>query len=69
MQAILLLQTQAVIIDELADTNIPGSMEVTVRVADKILQLADEVVNIDLIAEALTIFFSQKNYYSFGNLP
>ncbi len=93
VQAILLLQPQVVIIDELAHTNIPGSknekrwqdvmdvldagidvisainiqhiesinedvkditgINVTERVPDKILQIADEVVNIDLTADEL----------------
>ena len=91
--ALLLLQPQVAIIDELAHTNIPGSknekrwhdvldvidagidvitavniqhiesinedvkqitgIEVKERVPDKLLQLADEVVNIDLTAEEL----------------
>jgi two-component system sensor histidine kinase KdpD len=91
--AILLLDPQIVIIDELAHTNIPGSknekrwqdvldiidngidvitavniqhiesinedvkeitgVEVKERVPDKLLQIADEVVNIDLTAEEL----------------
>ena len=50
-------------LDELADTNIPGSMEVTVRVPDKILQLADEVVNIDLIAEELITRLKEGKIY------
>lgn len=93
VQAILLLQPQVVVIDELAHTNIPGSknekrwqdvlevidggidvitavniqhiesinedvkqitgVEVKERVPDRILQLADEVVNIDLPADEL----------------
>jgi two-component system sensor histidine kinase KdpD len=93
VQAVLLLQPQVVLIDELAHTNIPGSknekrwqdvievieagidvitavniqhiesinedvkqitgIEVKERVPDRILQLADEVVNIDLPADEL----------------
>src|ERR1700694_2703477 len=93
VQAILLLQPEAVIIDELAHTNIPGSknekrwqdimdvldagihvitavniqhiesineevkhitgVEVKERVPDRILQIASEVVNIDLTADEL----------------
>ncbi len=93
VQAVLLLQPEVVIVDELAHTNIPGSknekrwqdvldmidagidvisavniqhiesinedvkqitgIEVKERVPDKILQLADEVVNIDLPADEL----------------
>lgn len=93
VQAVLLLQPEVVIIDELAHTNIPGSknekrwqdvldildagidvitavniqhiesinvevkhiigIEVKERVPDRLLQLADEVVNIDLPAEEL----------------
>jgi two-component system sensor histidine kinase KdpD len=93
VQAILLLQPEVVLIDELAHTNVPGSknekrwqdvldvleaginvisavniqhiesinedvkgitgIEVKERVPDKILQIADEVVNIDLPADEL----------------
>jgi len=93
VQAILLLQPEVAIIDELAHTNIPGSknekrwqdvldildaginvisavniqhiesinedvkeitgVEVKERIPDKMLQIADEVVNIDLTADEL----------------
>ena len=103
VQAILLLQPEAVIIDELAHTNIPGSknekrwqdvldlldaginvisainiqhiesinedvkeitgVEVKERVPDKILQIADEVVNIDLTADELITRLKEGKIY------
>ncbi|NOT50918.1 MAG: sensor protein KdpD [Chitinophagaceae bacterium] len=103
VQAILLLQPEVVIVDELAHTNIPGSknekrwqdvmdildaginvisainiqhiesinedvkditgVEVTERVPDKILQVADEVVNIDLTAEELITRLKEGKIY------
>ena len=103
VQAILLLQPQVVIVDELAHTNIPGSknekrwqdvidildagidvisainiqhiesinedvktitgIEVKERVPDKILHLADEVVNIDLTAEELITRLKEGKIY------
>jgi two-component system, OmpR family, sensor histidine kinase KdpD len=103
VQAILLLQPDMVIIDELAHTNIPGSknekrwqdvldildagidvvsavniqhiesinkdvkditgVEVTERVPDKILQLADEVVNIDLTSNELIARLKEGKIY------
>ncbi len=103
VQAILLLQPQVVIVDELAHTNIPGSknekrwqdvleiidagidvitainiqhiesinqevklitgVEVRERVPDKILQLADEVVNIDLTADELITRLKEGKIY------
>src|SRR5450631_3566391 len=103
VQAILLLQPDVVIIDELAHTNIPGSknekrwqdvldildagidvisainiqhiesinedvkaitgVEVTERVPDKILQVADEVVNIDLTANELITRLKEGKIY------
>lgn len=103
VQSILLLQPQAVIVDELAHSNIPGSknekrwqdvldiieagidvitavniqhiesinqevklitgVEVQERVPDKILQLADEVVNIDLTADELITRLKEGKIY------
>ena len=103
MQAILLLQPEVVIIDELAHTNIPGSknekrwqdvleildaginvitavniqhiesinedvkaitgVEVKERIPDKMLQLADEVVNIDLTADELITRLKEGKIY------
>jgi two-component system sensor histidine kinase KdpD len=103
VQAILLLQPQVVIIDELAHTNIPGSknekrwqdvldvldsgidvitainiqhiesinedvksitgVEVQERVPDRMLQLADEVVNIDLTADELITRLKEGKIY------
>lgn len=103
VQAILLLQPDVVIVDELAHTNIPGSknekrwqdvldilesgidvisainiqhiesinqdvkditgVEVTERVPDKLLQLADEVVNIDLTADELITRLKEGKIY------
>lgn len=103
VQAILLLQPDVVIIDELAHSNIPGSknekrwqdvldilnagidvisainiqhiesinadvkqitgVEVNERVPDKILQLADEVVNIDLTADELITRLKEGKIY------
>lgn len=103
VQAILLLQPQVVIIDELAHTNIPGSknekrwqdvldildagidvisavniqhiesinedvkeitgVEVKERVPDKMLQIADEVVNIDLTADELIARLKEGKIY------
>jgi two-component system, OmpR family, sensor histidine kinase KdpD len=103
VQAILLLQPDVVIVDELAHTNIPGSknekrwqdvldiieagvnvisavniqhiesinedvkeitgVEVKERVPDKILQLADEVVNIDLTADELITRLKEGKIY------
>ncbi|HNJ29679.1 MAG TPA: sensor protein KdpD [Ferruginibacter sp.] len=103
VQAILLLHPQAVIVDELAHTNIPGSknekrwqdvldildagidvisavniqhiesinedvktitgVEVKERVPDKILQRADEVVNIDLTADELITRLKEGKIY------
>lgn len=103
VQAILLLNPQIVIIDELAHTNIPGSknekrwqdvmdildagidvisavniqhiesinddvkaitgVEVKERVPDKMLQLADEVVNIDLTADELITRLKEGKIY------
>jgi two-component system, OmpR family, sensor histidine kinase KdpD len=103
VQAILLLQPNIVIVDELAHTNIPGSknekrwqdvidlleaginvisavniqhiesinedvkeitgVEVTERVPDKILQMADEVVNIDLTADELITRLKEGKIY------
>jgi two-component system sensor histidine kinase KdpD len=103
VQAILLLQPQVVIVDELAHTNIPGSknekrwqdvldiieagidvitavniqhiesinadvksitgVEVAERVPDKLLQLADEVVNIDLTAGELITRLKEGKIY------
>ncbi len=103
VQAILLLQPDVVIIDELAHTNIPGSknekrwqdvvdiledgidvisainiqhiesinqdvkditgVEVTERVPDKLLQMADEVVNIDLTAAELITRLKEGKIY------
>ncbi len=103
VQAILLLQPQTVIVDELAHTNIPGSknekrwqdvldimeaginvisainiqhiesinedvksitgIEVKERVPDKLLQLADEVVNIDLTADELITRLKEGKIY------
>lgn len=103
VQAILLLQPQVVIVDELAHTNIPGSknekrwqdvidildagidvisainiqhiesinedvktitgIEVKERVPDKMLHLADEVVNIDLTAEELITRLKEGKIY------
>lgn len=103
VQAILLLQPDVVIVDELAHTNIPGSknekrwqdvidildagidvisainiqhiesinedvkaitgVEVTERVPDKLLQMADEVVNIDLTANELITRLKEGKIY------
>jgi len=103
VQAILLLNPQIVIVDELAHTNIPGSknekrwqdvmdildagidvisavniqhiesinddvkaitgVEVKERVPDKMLQLADEVVNIDLTADELITRLKEGKIY------
>lgn len=103
VQAILLLQPQIVIVDELAHTNIPGSknekrwqdvldildagidvitavniqhiesinedvkhitgVEVAERVPDKLLQMADEVVNIDLTADELIARLKEGKIY------
>ncbi|MBL7746965.1 MAG: sensor protein KdpD [Chitinophagaceae bacterium] len=103
VQAILLLQPDVVVIDELAHTNIPGSknekrwqdvldileagvdvisavniqhiesinedvkaitgVEVTERVPDKLLQMADEVVNIDLTADELITRLKEGKIY------
>jgi two-component system, OmpR family, sensor histidine kinase KdpD len=103
VQAILLLNPEVAIVDELAHTNIPGSknekrwqdvldiiaaginvitainiqhiesinedvkaitgVEVKERVPDKILQLADEVVNIDLTADELIIRLKEGKIY------
>ena len=103
VQAILLLHPQAVIIDELAHTNIPGSknekrwqdvldvldagidvisavniqhiesineevkkitgIEVKERIPDKMLQIADEVVNIDLPADELIARLREGKIY------
>lgn len=103
VQAILLLQPQIVIVDELAHTNIPGSknekrwqdvieildagidvitavniqhiesinedvkhitgVEVRERVPDKLLQMADEVVNIDLTADELITRLKEGKIY------
>lgn len=103
VQAILLLQPEVVIVDELAHTNIPGSknekrwqdvvdildagidvitavniqhiesinedvkaitgVEVAERVPDKLLQLADEVVNIDLTADELITRLKEGKIY------
>jgi two-component system sensor histidine kinase KdpD len=103
VQAILLLQPDVVIIDELAHTNIPGSknekrwqdvldimeagidvisainiqhiesinedvkaitgVEVAERVPDKLLQMADEVVNIDLTADELITRLKEGKIY------
>jgi two-component system sensor histidine kinase KdpD len=103
VQAILLLQPELVIIDELAHSNIPGSknekrwqdvldvldagvdvitavniqhiesinedvmyitgVEVQERVPDRILQLADEVVNIDLTADELITRLKEGKIY------
>lgn len=103
VQSILLLQPKAVVIDELAHSNIPGSknekrwqdvmdvlevgidvitainiqhiesineevkkitgIEVKERVPDKILQLANEVVNIDLTADELITRLKEGKIY------
>ena len=103
VQAILLLNPQVVIVDELAHSNIPGSknekrwqdvldildagidvisavniqhiesinkevkeitgVEVQERIPDKILQLADEVVNIDLTVEELITRLKEGKIY------
>lgn len=103
LQAVLLLQPEVVIVDELAHTNIPGSknekrwqdvldileagtdvitavniqhiesinedvkqitgVEVTERVPDKLLQMADEVVNIDLTADELITRLKEGKIY------
>ncbi|HTN07928.1 sensor protein KdpD [Agriterribacter sp.] len=103
VQAILLLQPDVVIVDELAHTNIPGSknekrwqdvldildagidvisavniqhiesinedvkaitgIEVKERVPDKLLQLANEVVNIDLTADDLITRLKEGKIY------
>ena len=103
VQAILLMQPQVVVIDELAHTNIPGSknekrwqdvldvleagidvisavniqhiesinedvkeitgIEVKERIPDKMLQMADEVVNIDLTADELITRLKEGKIY------
>jgi two-component system sensor histidine kinase KdpD len=103
VQAILLMQPEVVVIDELAHTNIPGSknekrwqdvldvleagidvisainiqhiesinedvkeitgVEVQERIPDKILQIADEVVNIDLTADELITRLKEGKIY------
>ncbi|MCG2615046.1 sensor protein KdpD [Terrimonas sp. NA20] len=103
VQAVLLLQPEVVIVDELAHTNIPGSknekrwqdvieileagidvisavniqhiesinedvkaitgVEVKERVPDKLLQVADEVVNIDLTADELITRLKEGKIY------
>lgn len=103
VQAVLLLQPQIVIVDELAHTNIPGSknekrwqdvldildagidvvtavniqhiesinedvkhitgIEVSERVPDKLLQMANEVVNIDLTADELITRLKEGKIY------
>ncbi len=103
VQAILLLQPEVVIVDELAHSNIPGSknekrwqdvmdildaridvitavniqhiesinedvkvitgIEVQERIPDKILQIADEVVNIDLTADELITRLKEGKIY------
>ena len=103
VQAILLLQPEIVIVDELAHSNIPGSknekrwqdvidileegidvitainiqhiesinedvkditgVEVAERVPDKLLQMADEVVNIDLTADELITRLKEGKIY------
>lgn len=103
VQAVMLLQPDVVIIDELAHTNIPGSknekrwqdvvdilnagvdvitavniqhiesinedvknitgVDVTERVPDKLLQLANEVVNIDLTADELITRLKEGKIY------
>lgn len=103
VQAILLLQPDVVIVDELAHSNIPGSknekrwqdvldllaagidvitavniqhiesinedvkqitgVEVTERVPDRLLQLANEVVNIDLTADELIARLKEGKIY------
>jgi two-component system, OmpR family, sensor histidine kinase KdpD len=103
VQAVLLLQPDVVIVDELAHTNIPGSknekrwqdvldildagidvisavniqhiesinedvkhitgVEVKERVPDKLLQMADEVVNIDLTADELITRLKEGKIY------
>ncbi len=103
VQAILLLQPDIVIVDELAHSNIPGSknekrwqdvidileagidvitavniqhiesinedvkditgVEVAERVPDKLLQMADEVVNIDLTADELITRLKEGKIY------
>lgn len=103
VQAILLMQPEVVIIDELAHTNIPGSknekrwqdvldvleagidvisavniqhiesinedvkeitgIEVKERIPDKMLQIADEVVNIDLTADELITRLKEGKIY------
>jgi two-component system sensor histidine kinase KdpD len=108
VQAILLLHPEAVVIDELAHTNIPGSknekrwqdvmevldagidvitavniqhiesinddvkeitgIEVKERVPDKILQLADEVVNIDLTADELIVRLKEGKIYDHSKI-
>ena len=108
VQAILLLHPEAVVIDELAHTNIPGSknekrwqdvldvldagidvitavniqhiesinddvkeitgIEVKERVPDKVLQLADEVVNIDLTANELIVRLKEGKIYDHSKI-
>lgn len=108
VQAILLLQPEVVIVDELAHTNIPGSknekrwqdimdllaagidvitainiqhiesinddvkqitgVEVKERVPDKILQHADEVVNIDLTADELIARLKEGKIYDHSKI-
>ncbi|MET0463473.1 MAG: sensor protein KdpD [Chitinophagaceae bacterium] len=103
VQAVLLLQPDVVVVDELAHTNIPGSknekrwqdvieildagidvisavniqhiesinedvkaitgVEVKERVPDKLLQIADEVVNIDLTADELITRLKEGKIY------
>ncbi len=106
--AVLLMDPQVVIVDELAHTNIPGSknekrwqdvldileagidvitavniqhiesinedvkeitgVEVKERVPDKLLQIADEVVNIDLTAEELIKRLKEGKIYDHGKV-
>jgi two-component system sensor histidine kinase KdpD len=108
VQAILLLQPDVVIIDELAHTNIPGSknekrwqdvmdildagidvisavniqhiesineevkeitgIEVKERIPDKLLQIAHEVVNIDLTADELITRLKEGKIYDPGKI-
>lgn len=103
LQAVLFLQPDVVIVDELAHTNIPGSknekrwqdvlelldagidvisavniqhiesineevkeitgVEVRERIPDKLLQIADEVVNIDLTADELITRLQEGKIY------
>jgi two-component system, OmpR family, sensor histidine kinase KdpD len=108
VQAILLLQPDVVIVDELAHTNIPGSknekrwqdvmdildagidvisavniqhiesineevkeitgIEVKERIPDKLLQIAHEVVNIDLTADELISRLQEGKIYAAGKI-